>query len=650
MGKKKDKVAKKARSAEKALKAQSKSASKAKKKASKFEDEEDQDQNIDDILAEYAREQTNYLAVKITLLGDGVKPKKRLNGSLISSFSNRKELLLFGGEGVNSLGMAEFYNDLLVYNTDSSSWREVTSPNTPLPRSGHNMCVHASTGIIVLFGGEFSSPKQNTFYHYGDTWLLDSNTKEWSKVESKKSPSPRSGHRMTSWKNYVLLHGGFRDLAASTTYLDDLWAFDVTTYKWQQIEFPPSTLKPEARSGHSFLPTEDGAVIWGGYSKVKNSQKKIVGKVHSDCWQLKLTPELKTVRWERRRKSAWAPSPRVGCSMVYHKGRGILFAGVYDTEETEESLESQFYNDLFAFQVTSNKWFPLSIRPPRKRPAQSQVDKNTAQKAKTNELAENLSRILGEEKTEKDAPVSESSDDDSDDEQESVSKVEHPVTLQLPHARFNASTTVLGDTLYIYGGIWEKGDKEFSLDSMYAIELGKLDGVKVIWENFKEEVDKAEAESGESDDEMDDEDEDEDEEEDDVDEDGDEQEEEENAEVENAPEEIVVDETEELAETAGGISIAPDPRPYLPHPRPFESLRAFYSRTGNSFMEWAISNNKDGSKRGKELKRDAFELAEERWWERYEEVRALEDQYEEAGGIGEIVEREESAKSGRARR
>ena len=28
---------------------------------------------------------------------------------------------------------------------------------------------------------EFSSPKQSTFYHYGDTWILDADTKEWQK-------------------------------------------------------------------------------------------------------------------------------------------------------------------------------------------------------------------------------------------------------------------------------------------------------------------------------------------------------------------------------------------------------------------------------------------------------------------------------------
>ncbi|KAK7208195.1 hypothetical protein BZA70DRAFT_39546 [Myxozyma melibiosi] len=646
MGKKdkKNAVSKKALKAEKALKAQNKGASKQKKKASKLaaNDEDADDANIDDILAEYAKEQANFLAVKIVPCD---RPSKRLNPTLVASppQHGRKELFLFGGESVNNAGLAEFYNDLFIYNVDTNIWRQVTSPNTPLPRSGHAMCVHPSSGMIVLFGGEFSSPKQNTFYHYGDTWILDASTREWTRLELKKGPSARSGHRLTPWRNYVLLHGGFRDLAASTTYLGDLWAFDITTMKWTQLEFPPNSLKPEPRSGHSFVTTEEGAVVWGGYSKVKNSQKKIVGKVHSDTWMLKLSPDLKTIRWERRRKSAWAPSPRVGCSMVYHKGRGVLFGGVYDTQETEETLDSVFYNDLYAYQINTNKWFPLTLRPPRKRP----VAAERPVKNKSNELEENLKLLLngpgsdGKDANDESQDIS-MNDSDSDDSDEEVTKVEHPITLALPHSRFNCSTAVMQDTIYIYGGMWEKGDREFALDSMYSIDLGKLDGVRVIWETFVDEVARAEAEDDESEEDYDDEDDEDDDDEDD--------EEVEEANAEEAPEEMAVDEAEELTEAAGGMAVVePDPRPYLPHPRPFESLRVFYNRTGSAFMEWAISNNKDTGKRGKDLKRDAFELCEERWWERREQIRAAEDQYEELGGIGEIVEREQKTGSGRRR-
>lgn len=56
--------------------------------------------------------------------------------------------------------------------------------------------------------GEFSSPKQGTFYHYNDFWNLDPATREWTRVETKgKGPPARSGHRMTYFKVYILDNG-----------------------------------------------------------------------------------------------------------------------------------------------------------------------------------------------------------------------------------------------------------------------------------------------------------------------------------------------------------------------------------------------------------------------------------------------------------
>lgn len=54
---------------------------------------------------------------------------------------------------------------------------------------------------ILHVTGEFSSPKQGTFYHYNDFWRLDPSTREWERLETKgKAPPARSGHRMVSYK------------------------------------------------------------------------------------------------------------------------------------------------------------------------------------------------------------------------------------------------------------------------------------------------------------------------------------------------------------------------------------------------------------------------------------------------------------------
>lgn len=58
---------------------------------------------------------------------------------------------------------------------------------------------------------------------------------------------------------------------------------------------------------------------------------------------------------------------------------------------------------------------------------------------------------------------------------------EMPVRMEFPHPRFNALLAVQDDVLYIYGGTFEKGDREFTFDDLYAVDLGKLDGCKEVF-------------------------------------------------------------------------------------------------------------------------------------------------------------------------
>lgn len=80
----------------------------------------------------------------------------------------------------------------------------------------------------------------------------------------------------------------------------------------------------------------------------------------------------------------------------------------------------------------------------------------------------------------------------------------------------------------------------------------------------------------------------------------------------------------------------------LPYPRPFESLREFFVRTGIEWQEIILHEMKfrrtdDIAERSvKEVRKTAFARAESRWWDVREEVQALEDE-QEAAGIQEVV-------------
>lgn len=137
-----------------AAKQSKKAAQKEKKTKGKGQDADSdaEDADLDAILAQYAEEQAKFL--KVTEVASG-PPSPRSSATVLASPSNRNEVLLFGGEYFDGTH-ATFYNNLFVYLIDRGEWREVTSPNSPLPRSGHAWCRGGNTGGVYLFGGKYS--------------------------------------------------------------------------------------------------------------------------------------------------------------------------------------------------------------------------------------------------------------------------------------------------------------------------------------------------------------------------------------------------------------------------------------------------------------------------------------------------------------
>jgi len=655
--KKSKKAEKKVRVAQKQEKKAARKEKKQSKKGNREEDSDAESVDLDAVLAEYARQQEQFLKITETVSNP---PSARSNSTILASPSNDNELLLFGGEYFNG-ALARFYNDLFIYNINRDEWKCVTSPNSPLPRSGHAWCRGGNAGGVYLFGGEFSSPKQGTFYHYNDFWRLDPSSREWTRLETKsKGPPARSGHRMTYFKNYIILFGGFQDISQQTKYLQDLWIYDCVNFTWHEAKLPPASGKPDARSSFSFLPHESGAVLYGGYSRVKvtapaggkqakgasgGSRVLLKPMIHQDTWFLRITPpptdapnSLPIVRWERRKRPANAPNPpRVGATMCSHKGRGIMFGGVHDVEESEEGLESEFFNNLFAWNVDRNRYFSLALRRPRAQPKKQGTDRGKRDRGKQaeEELLANLRALemKGTVGTDGDDVTMAQVPNDEDDTPE---KPEKPVMFEMPHPRFNTQLAVQDDVLYIFGGTFEKGDREYTFDELWAIDLGKLDGAREI---YKREV---EDWQGSEDEEEEDEDEDEEESED-------EESDIESAEVASTAaipvSALSSPTTKDEPEPETPFDDAPEEKSSaltdaLPHPRPFESLRDFYARTSTQWQELVMEDlSKSASSESqtvKEVRKKAFDCAEEKWWDCREEIMALEDEQAEAG-IGDVV-------------
>ncbi|OAV87349.1 hypothetical protein PTTG_00591 [Puccinia triticina 1-1 BBBD Race 1] len=612
-------------------------------------------------------------------------PSRRANASFTPD-PNQPYIWLFGGEFFNGT-TAHFYNDLYRYSPDKNEWRRYSSPTFPGPRSTHQMvATPGGGGKLWLFGGEFASSNQTTFHHYRDMWCFDLTSHSWERIETKVQPSARSGHRMVVWKQWIILVGGFHDVGVRTNYLSDLWFFDMMEYKWQQITSRDNERWPSPRSGFSLLSIPEGIILHGGYSKIYVTKSKAKGVALDDTFFLKLDPTnpdwLKKLKWEKRKRVGQVPSLRSGSTMVnwVNKTMAVGFGGVLDLEDNEEGLVSEFYNDLYAYQLSgTGRWMTLNLKRPKKKKGKDGANgkkKSAKNQEQINEKGDDHGMEV--EAIQEDDEAMELDEEDRLEEarlkaeqlirdeiarsklkanstatksNEPTKSVENQVVgaaeiqdsshdeedpdKTIPLARFNPMLAILKNTLYIYGGIYESGDKEYTLQSFYSLALDKLDRYSCLRDDDihnHEWFD--ESESGSDDDE-------------DSGSEGSSSESESHSEeaenlekLEREQEQIpIVEDPAEVADVLAtqleqeelkkkveafmGVAKSSErsAEEVMSTPLPGETLKLFYDRTREY---WTQKAHETSQHRGKELRRDGFSHAEDR----YSEYKPLLDEIE----------------------
>ncbi|TDH72428.1 uncharacterized protein CCR75_003282 [Bremia lactucae] len=500
-------------------------------------DEED----IELILQEFRKKDAERTQVLVEAVP---QPSPRANFTLSALPSG--EMLLFGGEYFDG-DVNECYNDVFKWNLEAkqqqnadegqqsleavsteadvlreATWKSISSPNSPPPRCSHQSAVYRDH--LYVFGGEFATADQ--FHHYRDLWRLNLKTSAWEELEVKGGPSPRSGHRMVVWRNYLVVFGGFYEAARETKWFNDLYLFNLAELKWQKVVYALHRQVPAERSGCQLAvhPSKDLVFVYGGYAKVKNVGEKSEGKVYSDLWELNLAPVLKrqSPTWEKLSRKGQAPSPRGGAAVTVHRQRFILFGGVLDEEKRRHTMQSTFYNDLFVYDMDRRRWFEFKLRGKknvegkrrRKKKKGTIEDEDASDEGGEDEEEEvedfdaMLEKQFGyvddegnivyiedtqeEEETKEDEEGSvvdvignaleEEEKEDEDvvvnldvEETQLEMKIEDENVAPAPCPRINPALMIRGSVLYVYGGVVEDGDREITLDDCWSLDLKRLD-------------------------------------------------------------------------------------------------------------------------------------------------------------------------------
>jgi len=174
----------------------------------------------------------------------------------------------------------------------------------------------------------------------------------------------------------------------------------------------------------------------------------------------------------------------------------------FDDDRDEETLDSTFYNELFGYNIQGNgRWISLPLKKKKKKGAAGNAAKKKKLAAAAKLAEEQRAAREGSQNPSEDGQQDEMDQDvDSDAEAENgIAEDSAPKPWELaqlekeqiridqeeddpddpeksiPSSRYNAMLAVQKNTLYIYGGILERGDTEFTLDDFFSLQLDKLD-------------------------------------------------------------------------------------------------------------------------------------------------------------------------------
>ncbi|XP_049578194.1 kelch domain-containing protein 4 isoform X1 [Syngnathus scovelli] len=476
---------------EKKGKGAEKTAAKMEKKVSKRSKREEED--LEALIAEFQSMDAKKTQVVETACPP---PSARLSATL-TAHPDKDELILFGGEFFNGK-KTYLYNDLFFYNIKKNSWVKSEIPNPPPPRCSHQtVAVSQGGGQLWVFGGEFASPNGEQFYHYKDLWVLHLATCTWENIKAPGGPSGRSGHRMALSKRQLLVFGGFHESTRDFIYYNDIHSFSLDTFSWSRLSV--SGVAPLPRSACQMTSTPDGSgvIIYGGYSKLKLKKDIEKGTIHSDMFLLKQEGKdgQEKWTWSRLSPSGNKPPPRSGFSMaVGPLGRAVLFGGVCD-EEDEETLEGDFYNDLYLYDTVKNRWYPAQLRgnksdkKKRRRGKKDEAGGGAADKKEVEDAPTGPTEVIKEIVTEDGTvmtikevlPRTQEAEEAIDDEEEEDEEEDESALVE-PCPRSSAMATVRQGKLFLYGGMFEVGSRQFTLNDFYCLDLHKMDQWEVLVE------------------------------------------------------------------------------------------------------------------------------------------------------------------------
>lgn len=227
----------------------------------------------------------------------------------------------------------------------------MSSALRPSARKDVDAVLVPATRQILVYGGDqapfdpnaMAQPKQLV----DELWRYDLGCKTWEQL-SANAPGPRAGYAAAfdSKRNRMVLVGGLAGTGSAPAHTSDVWALDVTTLMWTQLQ--PSGTAPSARVGHRVIydAGRDRLILVGGDTAA------IFGNgIVGDVWELDFAGSADGA-WKQLSASnaAGVPSARRDVSLAIDTTHqiAVMFGGAFSFDT--------YTDEVWTFDLASSTW------------------------------------------------------------------------------------------------------------------------------------------------------------------------------------------------------------------------------------------------------------------------------------------------------
>ncbi|GKY94895.1 kelch domain containing 4 [Mayamaea pseudoterrestris] len=313
-----------------------------------------------------------------------------------------------------------------------------TMDGFPPPRSNASLTLYEDTkkkhAEVYMFGGEYFDGVENLVLDH--LLKYDLQKQEWKRILTPVTPPARCAHSCVYYNHALYVFGGERCVAEEFYHYKDCWKFDIRAQAWEEVKPSRVGTLPTARSGHAAVVWKHFMICFGGFFEAMKEAPRWFNDV--------TVLDLQTLQWMDipHSKLTMRPEPRSACNvaivgddkMIVHGGfsklskTSLKLASV--TDDTDPATtETKVHTDSWILHLKPL----LQSKPPT-------WERLTSSVAKT--------------------------------------QLDH---ARNPCGRSGAGSVAYKERMLVYGGVVDKEQYDYKMDSVFYNDLNAFDIVRRKW-------------------------------------------------------------------------------------------------------------------------------------------------------------------------